>query len=266
MGAEPLQTLEGSSGGQSSLLEAHLLAKGLATIDDIDAEPLRQLQPHHILYIHLEHCTAQRPAFSLRGTREKYESQAMLIEECVEQFRGDGDVKVLHNVPPGAPPGRPSSAAGALGSGSPSGRQSRPQSAGSVRTPNWGSGNAMTTSHGLGKMGLAPTTQFPRIGAFEVGVSLRNIATSTTYGPEPLASKLATGRWPSHKKVTTALSEHLQRWLKQDERSFALENAVRKEVEQQQNSPPKQPSLAVDTVDSSAEASALARDTPLEQR
>ena len=56
----------------------------------------------------------------------------------------------------------------------------------------------------------------PRIGAFEVTVTLRNCRTGAVYNA-PLFSKLQSNCWPSLEKLAMRLRALLQRWLVMDE-------------------------------------------------
>ena len=68
------------AGVRSGLLNEFAKTKGLASFDDEEEEPLRQLENQHQLNVHIEHCNCTRPSHHLRGSREKYDQVREEIE------------------------------------------------------------------------------------------------------------------------------------------------------------------------------------------
>jgi len=194
-----------------SLLHQFTKHKGLASFDDEEEEELLLPQGHHELVVHIEHCTAQRPSRtgSLRGSSQKYEDHTTQLKEVLQPLCGDGSLRIAVN--------QQELSASADGSRRP---RSRPASAGS------GSGSRIAVPAPLQPAWPEQATRtgppgWPRIGAFEVSLVLRNLQSNVNQPPEPVYSKLQTGRWPCHSKLKTHFSSVLHEQLKQDEKDFA---------------------------------------------
>jgi len=210
----------------SNLLDQFARQKGLATFGDEEQEELRLPLEHHELIIHVEHCTALRPSRtgSLRGSAEKYVDHFSQIEGALSELRGEGAISVLANV------NEEDSAERGAAQQPQQQRPSRPQSAGVIRSsPRPPSPLRQRWPEQLQQLQQLPNskTSWPRIGAFEVTLTLHNTKSKARHGPCPVYSKLLTGVWPKHAKLRTRCGSILQELLKKDELDFSMEKAVR---------------------------------------
>jgi len=220
------------STGDSSLLEQFAKQKGLATFDDEEEEE-QQLFPQsqHEIVVHVEYCTALRPSRtgSLRGSSQKYIDHFSQLEDVFAPLRGDGELRVVANQKQHAAPAASRTAAATK----------RPSSAATHRTVdaslgvNTSAARLMATDSEGGDGGRL----WPRIGAFEVSLTLRNTQSGRTHGPALIHSKLETGRWPLHAKVRGRFLGVLNEMLKADEIDFGLEKAYREKLESSGKAP-----------------------------
>jgi hypothetical protein len=222
------------AGVRSGLLSEFTKSKGLASFDDEEEEPLRQLEDQHQLSVHVEHCDCIRPSHHLRGSREKYTQYYADVSVYMQKFEGAGEVVVKANQPEwsGLPTAQPATQAADMLAQSMQAKPKRPASAApSGRTPL----QPMALPGGLGdQFGFLTPQQgrWPRVGSFEVNYTLLNVKSKASYGPYLLSSKLMTERWPNEAKVHGHLQEHLQLLLKQDEQHYALEKMVRTKIDE----------------------------------
>ena len=222
------------AGVRSGLLSEFTKSKGLASFDDDEEEPLRQLEDQHQLSVHVEHCDCIRPSHHLRGSREKYTQYYADVSVYMQKFEGAGEVVVKANQPEwsGLPTAQPATQAADMLAQSMQAKPKRPASAApSGRTPL----QPMALPGGLGdQFGFLTPQQgrWPRVGSFEVNYTLLNVKSKASYGPYLLSSKLMTERWPNEAKVHGHLQEHLQLLLKQDEQHYALEKMVRTKIDE----------------------------------
>ena len=238
---------------RSGLLSEFTKGKGLASFDDEEEEPLRELEDHHQLSIHVEHCDCVRPSHHLRGSRAKYTQYFKDVSVYMQKFEGAGEVAVMANQPEwsGLPTAQPAMQAAGMLAESMQEKPKRPASAapGGQRTPL----QPMALPGGLGdQYGFLtpPQGRWPRVGSFEVNYTLLNVKSKANYGPYLLSSKLVTERWPNEAKLQSHLQEHLQLLLKQDEQHYALEKMVRNKIDEKK-------ALASEKEDDLAEATDL---------
>ena len=219
---------------RSGLLSEFTKSKGLASFDDEEEEPLRQLEDQHQLSIHVEHCDCIRPSHHLRGSRGKYTQYFADVSVYMQKFEGAGEVVVKANQPEwsGLPQAQPAAQATDMLAQSMQAKPKRPASAApSGRTPL----QPMALPGGVGdQFGFLTPQQgrWPRVGSFEVNYTLLNVKSKASYGPYLLSSKLMTERWPNEAKVHGHLQDHLQLLLKQDEQHYALEKMVRTKIDE----------------------------------
>lgn len=219
---------------RSGLLSEFTKSKGLASFDDEEEEPLRQLEDQHQLSIHVEHCDCIRPSHHLRGSRGKYTQYFADVSVYMQKFEGAGEVVVKANQPEwsGLPQAQPAAQATDMLAQSMQTKPKRPASAApSGRTPL----QPMALPGGVGdQFGFLTPQQgrWPRVGSFEVNYTLLNVKSKASYGPYLLSSKLMTERWPNEAKVHGHLQDHLQLLLKQDEQHYALEKMVRTKIDE----------------------------------
>ena len=219
---------------RSGLLSEFTKSKGLASFDDEEEEPLRQLEDQHQLSIHVEHCDCIRPSHHLRGSRGKYTQYFTDVSVYMQKFEGAGEVVVKANQPEwsGLPQAQPAAQATDMLAQSMQAKPKRPASAApSGRTPL----QPMALPGGVGdQFGFLTPQQgrWPRVGSFEVNYTLLNVKSKASYGPYLLSSKLMTERWPNEAKVHGHLQDHLQLLLKQDEQHYALEKMVRTKIDE----------------------------------
>ena len=219
---------------RSGLLSEFTKSKGLASFDDEEEEPLRQLEDQHQLSIHVEHCDCIRPSHHLRGSRGKYTQYFADVSVYMQKFEGAGEVVVKANQAEwsGLPQAQPAAQATDMLAQSMQAKPKRPASAApSGRTPL----QPMALPGGVGdQFGFLTPQQgrWPRVGSFEVNYTLLNVKSKASYGPYLLSSKLMTERWPNEAKVHGHLQDHLQLLLKQDEQHYALEKMVRTKIDE----------------------------------
>lgn len=207
---------------RATAIESVLKSKGLQTLDDLEdpEEPLLlQLQAHHNLVVMVEMCQAQRPSKlgSLKGSHEKYEEEFTRLEQTLGTIAGEGSVEFIKWEP--GMPAMPSSSSVPPPPAN-SGRRSRPQSAGTVRSGSRpqsaavGSQNAQLRAY----MGMQASERLaPRIGAFEVCYKLVNTQSGQQYGPVEVFSKIASGHWPGPPSLLVKrVQEELQGFLRRD--------------------------------------------------
>jgi len=191
----------------SSLLDAFAKQKGMACIDDVDAEPERlSLQSHHELVVAVEFCVAPRPSKlgSLRGSSEKYVSMFDALQEPLDELRGEGMVTLRKASPTEVMAATLAAVRGVVQAATPT----RPASA-----------NARLRSGG-------PVDDVaPRIGSFEVLFTLINCQSGAKYGPIQVHSKLHTRRWPLFDKLRQRLDAHLQQFLAKDTGHYEFHQA-----------------------------------------
>ena len=217
------------AGVRSGLLNEFAKTKGLASFDDEEEEPLRQLENQHQLNVHVEHCNCTRPSHHLRGSREKYDQYFRELSSYLRKFEGAGEVVVKANQPEwSGVAAQPTARATDMLAQSMKAKPKRPASAAATggRTPL----QPMALPAGVAdQFGFLTPQQgrWPRVGSFEVNYTLLNVKSKASYGPFLLSSKLMTERWPNEAKLHGHLQEHLQLLLKQDEQHYALEKMVR---------------------------------------
>ena len=217
------------AGVRSGLLNEFAKTKGLASFDDEEEEPLRQLENQHQLNVHVEHCNCTRPSHHLRGSREKYDQYFRELSSYLRKFEGAGEVVVKANQPEwSGVAAQPTTRATDMLAQSMKAKPKRPASAAATggRTPL----QPMALPAGVAdQFGFLTPQQgrWPRVGSFEVNYTLLNVKSKASYGPFLLSSKLMTERWPNEAKLHGHLQEHLQLLLKQDEQHYALEKMVR---------------------------------------
>ena len=186
------------------MLDQYAMSKGLKMVDDDDEEAVthHEMTADHELVIHIEHCKADRPSKmgSLKGCKENYETKARDIETVIKSLSlGAGKVSVhineekIHNELAGGP-----SPPAARGGKSPRAK-STPSMRVSVTTP-----LSPTSTSGTQTWRPPVRTRFgwqpqptpekketwPRIGACEVTMQLRNTLLHTRYPTVTLASKI----------------------------------------------------------------------------
>jgi len=179
----------------SSLLREFAKAKGLASLD----EPLSLFEPkaYHTLLVELEHCVSHRPSDHLRGSASKYTSHAASLEGCLAPAAGDAAFVFKVNEPQ--------------------------QSATSPKRL-----GVDAFGNPVGKT-FTGDEKFPRVGSFEVKVTLINNEFSHRYGPVLVFSKLSTGMWPSFTKLRKNVDALLQQLLVEDDQKCGLEREYRKQ-------------------------------------
>ena len=206
------------AGVRSGLLNEFAKTKGLASFDDEEEEPLRQLENQHQLNVHVEHCNCTRPSHHLRGSREKYDQYFRELSSYLRKFEGAGEVVVKANQPEwSGVAAQPTTRATDMLAQSMKAKPKRPASAAATggRTPL----QPMALPAGVAdQFGFLTPQQgrWPRVGSFEVNYTLLNVKSKASYGPFLLSSKLMTERWPNEAKLHGHLQEHLQLLLKQD--------------------------------------------------
>jgi hypothetical protein len=213
---------------QSGLLREFARQKGLATFDDVESKPAFEMKACHELIVSLEHCTSQRPSHHLRGSNIKYTNQMSMLSGCLEPAAGDGQLHLKVNEEAGSPL---SSARGRSNSSSPS---KRPSSAPPTRRSLGG----MSASEGLPRVdafgnpigrSFSGDEKYPRVGSFEVHVTLHNKEFQRRYGPVLVYSKIKTGQWPSFTKLRKTVDAVMQQLLAEDDQACALEKEFRKQ-------------------------------------
>ena len=223
----------------SRMLDQYAMSKGLKMVDDDDEEAAthHEMTADHELVIHIEHCKADRPSKmgSLKGCKENYETKARDIETVIKSLSlGAGTVSVhineekIHNELAGGP-----SPPAARGGKSPRAK-STPSMRVSVTTP-----LSPTSTSGTQTWRPPVRTRFgwqpqptpekketwPRIGACEVTMQLRNTLLHTRYPTVTLASKIEAAMWPSKRLVAKRVEKSLQKLLA-DEKSEELRQEV----------------------------------------
>jgi len=145
-----------------------------------DDMPPPELQDYHRLIIHVEHCMAQRPSpmGSLQGAAERYASSFQHFQEAV----------LSHEMCGAIPSASPEVVIVANNLG--------------YRPP--GSEENTTAS---GEPG------WPRLGSFEVSVTLYDTRTGQRWGPITLFSKIASYKFPAIVKLTGRVHGQLIEWL-----------------------------------------------------
>ena len=221
------------------MLDQYAMSKGLKMVDDDDEEAVthHEMTADHELVIHIEHCKADRPSKmgSLKGCKENYETKARDIETVIKSLsRGAGTVSVhineekIHHELAGGP-----SPPAARGGKSPRAK-STPSMRVSVTTP-----LSPTSTSGTQTWRPPVRTRFgwqpqptpekketwPRIGACEVTMQLRNTLLHTRYPTVTLASKIEAAMWPSKRLVAKRVEKSLQKLLA-DEKSEELRQEV----------------------------------------
>jgi hypothetical protein len=216
---------------QSGLLREFARQKGLATFDDVESEPAFEMMACHELIVNLEHCTSQRPSHHLRGSNTKYTNQMAMLTGCLEPAAGDGELFMRVNE------GEGSSLPSAMGR---SGRTSPSKRPGSAPTgsPTRASERGLAASGGLPRVDafgnpigrtFTGDEKFPRVGSFEVHVTLHNKEFQRRYGPVLVYSKIKSGRWPSFTKLRKTVDAVMQQLLAEDDQACALEKEFRKQ-------------------------------------
>eukprot|EP00321_Phaeocystis_globosa_P003527 CAMPEP_0118818420 /NCGR_PEP_ID=MMETSP1162-20130426/6147_1 /TAXON_ID=33656 /ORGANISM="Phaeocystis Sp, Strain CCMP2710" /LENGTH=264 /DNA_ID=CAMNT_0006748615 /DNA_START=47 /DNA_END=837 /DNA_ORIENTATION=- len=235
------------AGVRSGLLNEFAKTKGLASFDDEEEEPLRQLENQHQLNVHVEHCNCTRPSHHLRGSREKYDQYFRELSSYLRKFEGAGEVVVKANQPEwSGVAAQPTTRATDMLAQSMKAKPKRPASAAATggRTPL----QPMALPAGVAdQFGFLTPQQgrWPRVGSFEVNYTLLNVKSKASYGPFLLSSKLMTERWPNEAKLHGHLQEHLQLLLKQDEQHYALEKMVRTKIDEKKASEETEAAAAV---------------------
>ena len=214
---------------RSGLLSEFTKGKGLASFDDEEEEPLRELEDQHQLAIHVEHCDCVRPSHHLRGSKEKYSQYFKDVSVYMQKFEGAGEVVVKANNREWSelPTAQPSQ-------GSMEAMEDADMAQTMQATPKRPASAAPPNRKPLQSMSLHAEDggRWPRIGSFEVNYTLINVKSRASYGPYLASSKLHTGRWPNEVKVHSLLQKHLQLLLKQDEQHYALEKMVRTKIDE----------------------------------
>lgn len=132
----------------------------------------------HELHVHVEYCTAKRPSRtgSLRGSAATYVERFQQLNELFTSMAGDATLDMAPNDPAHlgalAPGRRPMPAAGTA---------RLPLQAAAWPDQSWDSKTKQS---------------WPRLGAFEVSLTLKNTQSGKCYGPRPVYSKLETRSWP----------------------------------------------------------------------
>ena len=221
------------------MLDQYAMSKGLKMVNDDDEEAAthHEMTADHELVIHIEHCKADRPSKmgSLKGCKENYETKARDIETVIKSLSlGAGTVSVhineekIHHELAGGP-----SPPAARGGKSPRAK-STPSMRVSVTTP-----LSPTSTSGTQTWRPPVRTRFgwqpqptpekketwPRIGACEVTMQLRNTLLHTRYPTVTLASKIEAAMWPSKRLVAKRVEKSLQKLLA-DEKSEELRQEV----------------------------------------
>lgn len=206
----------------SALLDAFTRQKGVACVDDVDAEPPQRLkvQPHHEVVIAVEYCTAPRPSSSLRGSREKYDQMFNAVGPAVSELCDEGELTVRKASPREVEMAAKATKrverveahtfnqTGVLFAKSAMRPQARPMSA----------------NPRLEKAESADE-DCPRLGSFEVLFMLINRQSGQKYGPTQIHSKLVTRRWPLFDKLRQRMEVHLQEFLAKDSGNFEYHQA-----------------------------------------
>mmetsp|Transcript_26061 Transcript_26061/g.84100 ORF Transcript_26061/g.84100 Transcript_26061/m.84100 type:complete len:358 (-) Transcript_26061:667-1740(-) len=216
---------------QSGLLREFARQKGLATFDDVESEPAFEMKACHELIVNLEHCTSQRPSDHLRGSNTKYTNQMSMLSGCLEPAAGNGELHMRVNE------GEGSSLPSAMGRSSRRSPSKRPGSA-APGSPTRASTGGTAASGGLLRVdtfgnpigkSFTGDEKYPRVGSFEVHVTLHNKEFQRRYGPVLVYSKIKSGQWPSFTKLRKTVDAVMQQLLAEDDQACALEKEFRKQ-------------------------------------
>ena len=138
------------------------------------------LSSYHVLTVHVEHCVAKRPSTTLKGSPQKYLDLQNRLADLVADsvFRGNCQLNHLVNE-----------------------REHR-----SEPPPVAEPGRRLTPNE-------VAASVYPRIGAFEVTVTLQDTRSGVTHGPALLYSKLKTQKFPKCDNILERMERKLSEYV-----------------------------------------------------
>lgn len=144
------------------------------------------LADDHVVEVAIEHCTAQRPSFSLKGSAAAYDEHVSSVMSALEdQFAAIANAGAIQLV-----------------LNSPAGRAPQPRLTDSVPP--------------IPGVRIRPATEWkPRIGSFEVAFALKSAG--RTVGGAEVFSKLKTTKFPNPSKLAADVYARVQALLERDE-------------------------------------------------
>jgi len=212
----------------ASLLHEFARGKGLNTFDEDEAERAFEMKGRHELIVNIEHCIAHRPSDHLRGSSRKYTDCLQLVSSALQPSAGDGQFVLRVNDEGTGSMSSSFASSGRSGGASPLKR--RPASAPRSPSKKFTAQPRVDLYGNLVGKSFTGDECFPRVGSFEVQVTLHNKDFQRSYGPVIVFSKIKIGMWPSTSKLSKLVDEALQKLLAEDDKACAFEKEFRKHV------------------------------------